>query len=146
MYSDPFTNHEDLDMMTILDAQHRAEEETDNFTLTKMEDSTMAAPKKIVKKPETKPAEKKTPVKAETKPEASKKKPGAAPGPRTVPEGHIGLAGLSVEFKTTPAVIRRKLREAEIEKPENGWVFKDGSKLLGDVRKLLTAKPKAVAE
>ena len=147
MFMDPFTSNEDPDSMTILDAQYRAEEETDNFTLTKMEDSTMATPaKKIVKKgaaSAAKPAAAK-PAAPAAKPAAAKR--GAAPGPRAVPEGHIGLAQLATEFNTSTAAIRRKLRDSDLTKPEGGWSFKDGGKDLAAVRKLLTPKAQEAAE
>jgi hypothetical protein len=149
MFMDPFTSNEDPDSMTILDAQYRAEEETDNFTLTKMEDSTMATTaKKIVKKgaaSAAKPAAAKPAApSAEKKAPAAKR--GAAPGPRAVPEGHIGLAQLATEFNTSTAAIRRKLRDSDLTKPEGGWSFKDGGKDLAAVRKLLTPKAKEAAE
>lgn len=61
-------------------------------------------------------------------------------GPREVPEGHVGIAALAVEFGMTASVIRRKLRGMEnLTKPEgqHGWYWKEGSKDLNAVRKAL---------
>ena len=135
MYGSPFTSFEEVDIMTIAQAQHQAESEADYISLTREEDNIMATPKKLTKKPATAaaaPAAKKATTKAATE---SKR------GPRATPEGYIGLNDLAKEFKTTAGALRRKLRNSEIEKPEgHGWNFKDGSKELAAVRKLLSAK------
>ena len=136
MFNLPFTSTDDLDTMTLFQqAQHRAEEETDTFTLTKLEGFTMATPEK-------KTLSKKPAATAAAKPAATAKK---GFGPRQIPDGHIGLEALAKEFKTTTAILRRKLRGSEISKPEAGWVFKDGSKELAAVRKFLTPAEKKAA-
>lgn len=140
----PFTSYDDVDSMTILQAQRRAEEETDDLTYLRMEND-MAA-KKLTKAPaEKKPFKAPTKKAATAKPAAAEKKASKAGAkPRITPEGFVGLKELSAEFKTTPMVIRRKLRNSDLTKPEDGgWVFKDGSKDLAAVRKLLTPAAKA---
>lgn len=97
----------------------------------------MALFKKSVKEPAEK-APKVPKVKAETT-----EKPKGKFGPRVVPEGFVGLDALAVEFNLKPAVVRRKLRTAEgVTKPEgqHGWFWKDGSRELANIRKVLTAK------
>ncbi len=62
-------------------------------------------------------------------------------GPREVPEGFTGLNTVAEQVGITPAAARRKLRgQTEIVKPEgqHGWYWKDGSKELAKVTKLLT--------
>lgn len=76
----------------------------------------------------------------DAKPKGKKAPP---PNPRAVPEGHTGIADIAKELKLSPAVVRRKLRSSEITKPEAGWHWKDGSKDLAAVKKVLTAEPKA---
>lgn len=104
-----------------------------------------AAKKKVIKKtvakpaaaPAKKPAAKKT---APAKP-AAKKKTDTAPRGRSVPEGYTGLDTLAKELKTEPGALRRKLRRSDLEKPESGvWAWKDGSRDLANVRKLLSAE------
>jgi len=72
-------------------------------------------------------------------------KPKGTFGPRQVPEGFVGLDALAKEFDLKPSVVRRKLRTAEgVTKPEgqHGWYWKDGSRELASIRKVL-APPKA---
>lgn len=60
-------------------------------------------------------------------------------GPRATPEGHTGITALAEELGTTPAILRRRLRASEIQKPEGqtGWYWKDGSRELANVKKAL---------
>jgi hypothetical protein len=96
------------------------------------------ATKKVSKKADA-PAKVKEPkVKA---PKAAKEKKEATLSPRAIPEGYIGLQALAAEFEMDPAALRRKLRSTEgIEKPEGsfGWRWKEGSRELNNLRKLLT--------
>ena len=143
MLTGSFTNDFNSGRIGSFEAQFRAEEYDTYHT---SEDNIMATLKK-------EPTKTTTPVKApasSTKPEAKKElKAIAGPkGPRAVPDGFVGLEALATEFKTTTVAIRRKLRNSEIAKPEgSGWVFKDGSKDLAAVRKLLAApEPKPAKE
>ena len=149
MFSNPFTSFDDLDIMNLAQqAQSRAEAEADNLSFT-TGDYTMATPtpaKKVLKKKATPDAAPKAETKAKPAAEPKAKAPakteakrGAKAGPRTAPEGFVGLNDLATEFSTTAAVIRRKLRGSDLTKPEgHSWQFKDGSKDLAAVRKLLT--------
>jgi len=139
MFNRPFTNFEDSDRMDSFQIQSLAEEYFDNHT---SEDNIMAT---LKKEPTKTTAPVKAPASA-SKPKAESKEP-KAKGPRAIPEGYIGLETLAAEFKTTAVAIRRKLRNSDITRPEgSGWSFKDGSKDLAAVRKLLAApEPKKEA-
>ena len=144
MYTGSFTNRFNSDRMDSFQIQYLAEEYFDNHT---SEDNIMAT---LKKEPTKAPAPAAKAPASSTKPEAKKEpKKAAGPkgGPRAVPEGYVGLEALATEFDTTTVAIRRKLRNSEIAKPEgSGWVFKDNSKDLAAVRKLLAApEPKAAA-
>lgn len=106
--------------------------------------------KKVLKKKDSAtPAVAAKPAAAAKAPTAAKpaaKAPAKKEG-RTTPEGYVGLNDLAAEFKTTTAVLRRKLRNSDLEKPEgHSWQFKEGSKDLAAVRKLLTPKAEATAK
>lgn len=76
-------------------------------------------------------------------PKAAVDKPKGQFGPRVVPDGFVGLEALAVELGIKPSVARRKLRTAEgVTKPEgqHGWYWKDGSRELTNIRKILTVK------
>lgn len=86
-----------------------------------------AATKKATAKKTTKPAADKAPV--EKKATAEK-----------ADDGRITLATLCEELDMNPAAARRKLRAAEIERPEGqAWSWKPGREL-DKVRKTLTAE------
>lgn len=141
MPKNPFTDDDDCGNMDLLQAQHQAEEKFDYST----NEDIMATLKKDSKATPAKSAPAKASAPAKTP--AVKSAPAKAKGPRAVPDGFVGLTSLATEFKTTPAAIRRKLRGSDLTRPEgSGWSFKEGSKDLAAVRKLLTApEPKAVA-
>lgn len=152
MFMDPFTSFEEVDMMVLAQqAQSRAENEADDLSLTRGDYLIMAnatPAKKVLKKkdPESSAAAKPatTPKSAAKPASAAAAKPAAKKEGRATPEGYVGLNELATEFKTSTAVIRRKLRNSDLEKPEgHSWQFKDGSKDLAAVRKLLTVKEAA---
>lgn len=147
MFMDPFTSFEEVDMMILAQqAQSRAETEADDLSLTRGDHLIMASAtpaKKVLKKkdPAT-PAAAAKPVAANKAPAPKPAKAAAKKEGRATPEGYVGLNELAKEFDTSTAVIRRKLRNSDLEKPEgHSWQFKDGSKDLAAVRKLLTVKP-----
>jgi len=117
-------------------------EDLDSFNETTEYD--MALFKKSTDKPVDKPAKAAAPAKVVKAPKEPKTdKPKGKFGPRVVPEGFIGLDALAVELGLKPAVARRKLRTAEgVTKPEgqHGWYWKDGSRELASIRKVLSAK------
>lgn len=84
--------------------------------------------KKVVKK-----VAKKTKSNGEVKAKLEKK----ARKPQTVEEGYISLAQLAEEAKITPQSARVRLRSSEVERPEGRWVFKEDSKAVREVRKVL---------
>ena len=148
MHRNPFTDDDDCGNMDLLQAQHQAEEIFDYSTnediMATLKKETKATPAKSAPAKAPAPAAKATPAKTP----AVKTAPAKVKGPRAVPDGFIGLVALATEFKTTPAAIRRKLRGSDLTRPEgSGWSFKEGSKDLTAVRKLLTApEPKAAAK
>lgn len=115
--------------------------------LTDDEDLTPATPgdsdMTATKKTKTSAAEAKAPAKKA----ATKKALPEGFGPRAVPEGNTGLAALCEKLGLKPVVARRKLRSAEIGKPEgqHGWYWKDGSKDLAKIEKVLSAKKEPAA-
>lgn len=71
-------------------------------------------------------------------------KPAKEKAPKAPAEdGMITLAKVSDELGINPAVARRKLRAAGIERAEGqGWKWKDGSKDLDKIRKVLAEPEK----
>ena len=94
-----------------------------------------AAPEETTKKT------KKTKAAAAAPAKEAKKEKGTF-GPRTLPEGFVGVAKLAEDSKLAPAIVRRKLRGLEgVEKhAEHGWAWKSGSKDYDKVLKALTAE------
>src|SRR3954470_22016876 len=127
-------------IMSLSDAINMAE---DTFQPT-TEGTDMTAKKKEAKA-EPKAKDKKADAKPAAKEAKGKKELPEGFGPRAVPDGHTGLAAICEEMKLKPTVARRKLRAAEVEKPEgqHGWYWKDGSKDLKKIREILTAKEEA---
>lgn len=111
------------------------------MTAKKKEQKPAADEGKASKKPAAKKADK--PAKEEGK--KAKKELPAGFGPREIPEGHTGLAALAEAAGRTPAAARRILRANEVAKPEgqHGWYWKDGSKDLKAIEKLLTKEEAA---
>lgn len=109
----------------------------------------------VIETPAEKPARKVRAQKAEAPAEkpakaAKAEKPAKAPaekaagakrGPRTAPEGYVGIAQLAEELGIGASALRRKLRANEsIAKGEGfTWAWKDGSKELAAVKKALAA-------
>lgn len=126
---DPFTNDDDELNMTL----SKALEQADN-PLNDLENDMTEEVKKVTKKAKA-PAEAKT-VKSK---KAVKEAPAST---REIPEGFIGLAGLAEELGMQPATLRRRLRTMEgVTKPEGsfGWMWKENSKDLKDLKKALSA-------
>lgn len=67
-------------------------------------------------------------------------KPAAEKKPK-VAEDRVTLAQVCEEVGIAPATARRKLREAEVQRPEGqGWGWKPGSRDLEKVKKVLSAE------
>lgn len=155
-FYDPFDNDDAGDSRSFKQAMTILNDEVSDLNFMENDmattDEKPAAKKTVTKKvADAKPAEKAAPAKKTVAPKAADK-PAAKPaakkatsaGPRglAVPEGHVGLDKIAKDLKTTPAALRRKLRNAEnIEKPTSGvWAWKEGSKDLEKVIKFLTPK------
>lgn len=129
---DPFTNDDDELNMTLSKALNQIDDPLNDL------ENEMTEEIKEVKK-----VTKKTKAPVETKAKASKKAAKEAPATtREIPDGYIGLAGLAEELGMQPATLRRRLRTMEgVTKPEGsfGWMWKENSKDLKDLRKALSA-------
>jgi len=125
--SNPFTNDDDELNMTLSKALQQAEDKS-TYLENEMPD---------IENTEKKVAKKK--VKTEVKPAAKAKKSNLPV--REIPEGYIGLTSLAIELGMQPATLRRRLRTLEVTKPEgqHGWMWKENSKELKDLRKSLAS-------
>jgi len=139
------TDDESDDIMTV--SEVIAIIADDDLLSTLEQENTMAAKKtKAAAAPEeTTKKSKKTkaaaaPAEKGSKKEATKEK--GTFGPRTLPEGYVGVAKLAEDSKLAPAIVRRRLRGLEgVEKnEEHGWAWKSGSKDYDKVLKALTAE------
>lgn len=131
---DPFTNDDDELNMTL----SKALDQIDTPLTDPENDMTeeIKEAKKVTKKAKAPAAEPKTKA---PKAKAAKEAPATT---REIPDGYIGLAGLAAELDMQPATLRRRLRTMEgVTKPEGsfGWMWKENSRELKDLRKALSA-------
>lgn len=145
MYN-PFTIDDNHDIMTLSQALRAVDGEMNRYNHEPEDD--MDEPKKMTKKvvpaksvapaakvtKAVKPVEKKE---AAPKVPAVKKAPTHNLKPRTIPEGHIGVADLAKELGVEPKAVRIKLRTIEgLTKPDSGlWSWKENSRELASIRK-----------
>lgn len=130
------------DIMDVSEALDHLQD--DDFIPLNQTEHDMTATKKT--KPAAKPAAEAKPAKKAAAKKTEGKK--GTFGPRTLPEGYVGIDKLAKDSKLKPAVLRRKLRSLDgVEKGDHGWAWKEGSKDYDKVLKAVTAKPeKAAAE
>ena len=144
MYN-PFTIDDDQDRMDFNLAIGLVHEELLNTTYEMENEMTAPAKKSLTKKAapeaEVKPTKAAKAAPAKTKAPAAKAAPAEkATRTREIPEGMVSLAALADELGILPGALRRKLRGADLTKPEgSGWMWKEGSKDLDKVRKMLTS-------
>lgn len=138
----------DLDIMDASDILANVQD--DDLTIHLPGETTMSAKKKEAKPQadEGKAAKKtkskgaaapaKSDAKAEKKADKGEKAKGKF-GPRELPEGFVGVGQLAKDLGISPAIVRRKLRSTDgVEKPADGWQWKEGSKDYQKVLKALT--------